>query len=167
MCEVTPAGLRPRRYDEETRVVLGAPRHLVVWLDADRVRLANGSEVPRPEGVQDSASQFVQLTWLFITQPALLRPGVAIDIPLALPRRVQTWTYDVLGSETLATPIGEVEALHLRPRREARAGGDLTAEIWVAPGLQYLPVRILIRQDAETFLDLLVERLPQQAERGR
>ena len=52
------------------------------------------------------------------------------------------------------------------PRREARAG-DYTAEIWVAPSLQYLPVRILVRQDAETFIDLQIERLPEQAERGR
>ena len=165
--EITPAGLRPSRYDEETRVVLRAPRRVVVLLDADRVRLADGSEVARLPGVQDSASQFVQLTWLFTTQPALLRPGVEIEMPLALPRRMQTWTYEVLGAETLATLAGEVPALHVRPRREARPGGDLTAEMWVAPSLQYLPVRILIRQDEQTYLDLLVDRLPEQAAPGR
>ena len=88
-------------------------------------------------------------------------------MPLALPRRVETWTYDVLGDETLATPAGAVPTLHLKPRREPRPGGDLTAEIWVAPSLQYLPVRILIRQDAETYIDLVIERLPQQAAPGR
>jgi hypothetical protein len=92
---------------------------------------------------------------------------VSIEIPLALPRRLQIWTYDVLGSETLATPAGAVPTLRVKPRREPKPGGDLSAEIWVAPSLQYLPVRILIRQDAETFVDLLVERLPQQAEPGR
>ena len=49
------------------------------------------------------------------------------------------------------------------PRREARSGSDLTAEFWAAPSLQYLPVRIVIRQDAETYIDLLIDRLPQQA----
>ena len=39
--------------------------------------------------------------------------------------------------------------------------------MWVAPSLQYLPVRLLIRQDAQTYIDLLIERLPQQAEPGR
>ena len=62
-------------------------------------------------------------------------------------------------------PVGEVAAVRVRPRREPRPGGDLTAEIWVAPTLQNLPVRILIRQDAQTFVDLLLERLPQQAVR--
>lgn len=165
--DITPEGLRPRRYDEETRIVLRDPRRLVIWLDADRVRLPDGSELPRPAGVQDSASQFVHLTWLFTMQPALLQPGVSIEMPLALPRRMQTWTYDVLGAETLATPAGAVQALHVKPRRAPRPGGDLTAEIWVAPSLQYLPVRILIRQDAETYLDLVIERLPQQAAPGR
>ncbi len=165
--EITPEGLRPRRYDEETRVVLRNPRRLVIFLDADRVRLPDGSELPRPAGVQDSASQFVQLTWLFTMQPALLQPGVLIEMPLALPRRMQTWTYEVLGTETLSTPAGEVPTLHVKPRRPPRPGGDLAAEIWVAPSLQYLPVRILIRQDAETYVDLLVERLPQQAAPGR
>jgi hypothetical protein len=39
--------------------------------------------------------------------------------------------------------------------------------MWVAPSLQYLPVRLLIRQDAETYIDLLIERLPEQAAPGR
>ncbi len=165
--EVTPEGLRPSRYDEETRVVLRDTQRRTIWLDPERVRLPNGTEWPRPAGVQDSASQFVQLTWLFTTQPQLLQVGTRIELPLALPRVVEPWVYDVLAAETLDTPAGAVAALHVKPRREARAGGDLTAEFWVAPSLQYLPVRIVIRQDAETYLDLLIERLPEQAERAR
>ncbi len=161
--EITPEGLSPRRYDEVTHVILRDPRSLTIFLDAERVRLPGGQNLPRPPGLQDSASQFVQLTWLFTTRPALLQPGQSIELPLALPRVVEPWTYDVLGVETLATPAGPVDALHVKPRREPRPGVDLTAEIWVAPSLQYLPVRILIRQDAETYIDLLLDRLPEQA----
>jgi len=164
--EVTPEGLQPRRYDEETKVVLRDARRLTVWLDGDRVRLANGTEVPRPAGVQDSASQFVQMTWLFTTRPELLERGRTVEMPLALPRRVEPWVYEVLETETLHTPAGPVQAVHVKPRREGKAN-ELTAEMWVAPSLQYLPVRLLIRQDAQTFIDLLIERLPQQAEPGR
>lgn len=162
---ITAEGLSPRRYDELTQALLHDARQLTIFLDADRVRLPGGREWPRPAGVQDSASQFVQLTWLFTTQPQWLEAGRAIELPLALPRRVETWIYDVLGAEVLDTPAGAVPAVHVKPRREARPGGDLTAEIWVAPSLQYLPVRILIRQDAETYVDLLIEQLPEQAER--
>jgi hypothetical protein len=165
--EITDKGLRPRRYDEETRVLLREPRRLVVQMDAERVRLSNGGDVLRPPGLQDSASQFVQLTWLFTTQPELLQRGRSIDMPLALPRSIEPWTYDVLEAETLATPAGPVPAVHVKPRREAKPGGDLTAEIWVAPSLQYLPVRILIRQDADTWIDMAISRLPDQAAPGR
>ena len=164
---ITAQGLAPQRYDEETKALFRQARRLTVWLDDTRVRLANGTEQPRPAGVQDSASQFVHLTWLFTTQPDLLQAGRTITLPLALPNHLEPWTYDVLGAEALQTPAGEVQTFHVKPRRAPRAGVDLTAELWVAPSLQYLPVRILIRQDADTFLDLLIERLPQQAAPGR
>jgi len=165
--EITPAGLSPRRYDELTKVVLREPRQLSIQLNPDSVRLANGAELPRPAGVQDSASQFVQITWMFTTQPGLLQAGRSLELPLALPRRLANWTYDVIGAEMLATPAGQVETWHVKPRPGAQGGAELSAEIWVAPSLQYLPVRIVIRQDAQNFLDLLIERLPQQAAPGR
>ena len=165
--DITPDGLSPRRYEEETRAVMREPRRSSITLGPDRVRLANGREWPRPEGVQDSASQFVHLTWLFTTHPELLTRGRSIQLPLALPRHVSPWTYDVLETETLYTPAGPVQAVHVKPRRlptaDGRPSGDLTAEVWVAPSLQYLPVRIIVRQDELTYIDMLIERLPQQS----
>lgn len=160
--ELGDDGLVPLRYDEETRVALGSTRRVRMAFMPERITLANGTEVVRPPGVQDTASQFVHLTWLFTTRPERLRRGEAVEFPLALPRRVEPWTYDVLGSETLHTPVGAFEAVHVRPRRASRPGGDLTAEAWFAPTLQHLPVRIVIRQDAETYVDLLLDRWPDQ-----
>ncbi len=162
--EITPEGLRPQRYDEETKVALRSPRHVTVHLDPEQVRLPGGAVLPRPPGVQDSASQFVQLAWMFSLQPGLLATGRKIELPLALPRQLSVWTYDVVGPETLSTPVGALPTVHLRPRREARPGGDLVAELWVAPTLQYLPVRILVRQGPEVWIDMQIERLPQQAD---
>ena len=170
--EITPEGLSPRRYEMEMKVLLREPRRTVIVMDPDRVHLPRlpsqltGQTLPRPPGLQDAVSQFVHMTWLFTMQPDLLTPGRSIELPLALPRRVEPWVYEVVGSETLYTEAGAVEAVHVRPRRTARPG-DYTAEMWVAPSLQYLPVRIVVRQDAETYIDLTLERLPEQAERGR
>jgi len=165
--EITAQGLRPQRYDEETQVIFRAPRRLQMEMGDLTVQLANGRQSERPPGLQDSASQFVQLTWLFTTQPDLLQAGRSIELPLALPRTVEPWIYDVLGTETLRTPAGEVSAVHVKPRREPKPGGDLTPEIWVAPSLQYLPVRILIRQDDKTWIDLNIDRPPEQAAPGK
>jgi hypothetical protein len=161
--ELTPAGLVPQRYDEDSKIGFGERRRLTMFFEPDAVVLPNGQRRERWPGVQDTASQFVQLTYLFTTQPQLLAPGATIDVPLALPRNVDRWVYDVLDSETLYTPFGPLDGVHLKPRRVAQRGGDLTAEIWFAPSLHYLPVRIRIQQDAETFIDLMIKRRPQLA----
>ncbi|MGA0610348.1 DUF3108 domain-containing protein [Caldimonas sp. KR1-144] len=159
---VTEQGLAPERYDEQTEVAFGRTRRAQVRFEAAEVELANGRRLPALPGVQDTASQFVQLVWLLSTQPQRLAAGASIEMPLALPRRQDRWAYDVVGLETLATPFGPLEAWHLKPRREGDAV-TLSIEAWFAPTLQYLPARIVIRQDAETFVDLMIDSLPKQA----
>lgn len=161
--ELTAQGLAPRRYDEETRLAFMAPRRVTVRFEPEAVVLAGGRRLPLPPGVQDSASQFVQMTWLFTQEPARLAPGRVVELPLALPRRLDGWTYDVVEAERLDTPLGPVDAVHVKPRREAQAGEVMTAEAWFAPSLQYLPVRLRIHADAQTFVDLRLARAPLQA----
>ncbi len=156
-------GLTPRRYDEVTQRAFAEPRVVTMRFDDDEIVLGNGQRHATLPGVQDTASQFVQLIWLFTTQPQRLRPGNTIEVPLALPRKVDRWVYDVLEEETLHAPFGAVNAVRLKPRRVSRPGGDLTVETWFAPTLQYLPVRIRIHQDPDTFVELMIERPPLQA----
>jgi len=160
--ELGDRGLTPRRFEGEQRVAFKS-RRWAMSFEPDRVRLPEGREGPALPGVQDEASLFVQLTWLFTTQPQMLQPGRSIEVPLALPRRVEVWQYDVVGQETLRLPFGEVNTMHVKPRRLARPSTDLTTQMWFAPGLQYLPVRILVEQGADSFIDLQLERAPQQA----
>jgi hypothetical protein len=161
--ELTEQGLKPTRYEEETRVPLAATRRKSIAFETDRIVLQGPKSVPNLAGVQDTASQFVQLTWLFTTQPQQLRAGGAVVVPLALPHRVDRWTYDVMGEETLDTPAGRIPTFWIKPRRENWKPGELAIEAWFAPSLQYLPVRIMIRQDAQTYADLMLQRLPQQS----
>jgi Protein of unknown function (DUF3108) len=156
-------GLSPRRYDEETEVPFKETRRATVRFEPGQILLANGKTSEPTEGVQDAASQFVQLTWLFLTRPDRLQVGRTVDFPLALPRRVGRWTYDVAAQELLQLPFGEIQAFRLAPRRDNAKPNELSVEMWIAPTLQYLPVRIQIRQDAETFLDLQLESRPLQA----
>lgn len=113
--------------------------------------------------IQDSASQFVQLSYLFTVNPALLTPGQTVGFPLALPRRVEPWVYEVVGTQTQHTPFGALETYHVRPRPGTPRGQDLLAEAWFAPQLAYLPVRIRIEQDAEVYIDLVLDRRPELA----
>jgi hypothetical protein len=162
--EITEAGLAPRRYDEDTKVMFRERRRLTLLFEPDAIVMPNGQRRPRWSGVQDTASQFVQLSWLFTTKPELLRTGNTVDFALALPRSVDRWVYDVIGAEPVATHFGAVDAFHLKPRRVSRPGGDLVAEVWFAPTLRYLPARIRIEQDAQTFIDLVLSRKPELAQ---
>lgn len=160
--ELGENGLHPLRYDEDTKVLFRERRRVSVLFQRAQVVLANGTRVPADPGVQDSASQFVQLTWMFLTQREQLALGRVIAMPLALPRRLHRWGYEVIGDETLETTMGPVQTWHLKPQQEA-GGGDLTAEVWIAPQLQYLPVRLLIHQDPQNYVDLMLKAAPQQA----
>jgi len=161
---ITPSGLVPERYDEDTHVVFRDRRRNSVVFDSDAVILANGERRDQVAGVQDTASQFIQLTYLFSIRPELLKVGAAVGFPLALPRALDTYVYDVVEMETVNSPFGPLRAFHLKPRpRPNRRPGSLSAEFWIAPELRYLPVRIRIEQDAANFVDLVISRKPEIA----
>jgi hypothetical protein len=159
--DITSQGLSPRRYDQETKVMLRSPNHQSMSFEPGVVVLANGDRRLSVPGVQDTASQFVQLTYVFSTRPDLLKVGGMVDIPLALPHKVDIWTYDVVGEEVLYAPWGPLPTVHLKPQKKNLNPNSLSAEIWFAPQLRYLPVRILIRQDESTYVDMMVEKPPE------
>lgn len=147
-------GLEPERYADDVQALLGSPRRLVLPLAELRVATP---------GLQDSASQLVQLLWLLNTQPQRLQVGTGIELPLAQPTRVVSWRYEVVEQQVLQTPLGALEAWLLRPFPGQARPGELVVELWMAPRLQYLPVRMTIRHGAVTCADLLLERAPRQA----
>jgi hypothetical protein len=163
--DLTADGLTPNRYDEDTQAVFRNRRQVSVLFEPDAIVLANGDRRERWRGTQDSASQFVQLTYLFTTRPELLRVGRSVEVPLALPRNVDRWIYDVIDEVVIDTPFGPLPTFHLKPRRVRKMTSELSAEIWFAPQLRYLPVRIRIEQDPSTFVDLVIARKPEMASR--
>lgn len=164
---LTSRGIAPRRYDEDTRVLFSSRRRVSLLFTpraegGTEVQLADGSMRLGADGMQDAASQFVHLTWLFLTGREPLQAGRIVEMPLALPRKLYAWRYQVVGEETLDTPIGRLDTWHLRPLLEAgdKLGRDLKAEVWLAPTLQFLPVRLRIAQDENTFVDLMLDAAP-------
>jgi len=156
--EVTPQGLKPQAYEE---LRSSGPR--TARLGEDTIVLSDGRRVPRPPGVQDTASQFVELSHRFATGQDPLEVGRSVSLWMARPGGVDLWTYDIVGRDMLKTPgFGDVEAFHLIPRPIADSRGNITAEIWFAPSLQYLPVRIRVNMGEETYVDLMVEKIEQR-----
>lgn len=156
--ELGPEGLLPRVYEEERR-----GKRRTVRVEGDTVRYEGGRSTARPAGVQDTASQFIELGHRFAQGTAPLQVGHAVQLWLARPGGVDLWTYDVVALEPLALDkLGTVAAYHLKPRPITNARGNVTAEIWFAPALQYLPVRIRISTGEADFLDLAVQAIEQR-----
>lgn len=156
--EVVGQGLSPRLFEE-----LRQTRARSVRLEADAVVLGDGRRLPRPAAVQDTASQFVELSHRFSTGKEKLEVGRSTEVWLARPGGVDLWTYDIVEREILQTrDLGAIEAFHLKPRAVANPRGNINAEMWFAPSLQYLPVRIRINMGADTFVDLMVDKIEQR-----
>lgn len=154
--QVREQELLPSAY-EETRI--GKRRSVLM---EDKIVLADGRQLPRPDGVQDTASQFVQLGHRFASGQSPLAVGASVSFWMARPGGVDQWTYDIVAKEILQTPqLGPVEAFHLKPRPLTDPRGNITAEMWFAPTLQYLPVRIVVNA-GDARLDLLVDKIEQR-----
>jgi hypothetical protein len=156
--DVTPQGLAPRVYEELRR-----SGQRITRLGDNSITLNDGRTVPRPDGVQDTASQFVELSHRFATGQDALEVGRSVSLWMARPGGLDLWTYDIVEREMLQTPaFGPVEAYRLKPRPITNPRGNITAEIWFAPSLQYLPVRIRVHMGEATFVDLLVDKIEQR-----
>ncbi|MGZ5847039.1 MAG: DUF3108 domain-containing protein [Ramlibacter sp.] len=155
--EVDAVTLQPAVYEEMRN---GKPRGLRIG--EREVQLANATRVARPDGLQDTASQFVELSHRFATGRERLEVGRAVTLWMARPGAVDLWTYDITEREVLRTGLGPVEAFHLKPRMIANPHGNILAEMWFAPTLQYLPVRVRVSMGDEAQVDLLVDAIDQR-----
>ena len=156
---VIDSGLQPKSYEEQ---LPGTQRRLT--FDGAQIRFQNGSVSAQPNAVQDAASQFVELTRRFATGRDSLKPGSVVGLWLARPGGMDYWTYDVMEPETLQSPeLGAIQALRLKPRPLANPRGPIIAEMWFAPSLQYLPVRVRITMSDNNFVDLMVDKIEQSA----
>jgi hypothetical protein len=173
---ITPDGLRPQRYEQATRQIIGRDRLVQMRFPDERsVQLQDGRLAATRADVQDTASQFIQMVYLFSVRPALREKGGRVEFDLALPHRVRRWAYEVGDTLPTTTPLGELQTFHVRPvpardsvaetpGEVARSGGSiLSTQVWYAPTLQMLPVRIRIEQDAETWVDLRLSEPPKQS----
>jgi hypothetical protein len=76
-----------------------------------------------------------------------------IDYRIADGGRLKTYTIKVLGTETVTTPLGQIEAIKLTRQREKP--GDRETTLWCAPALNYLPVKLEHVEDDTVFSAVL------------
>ncbi len=142
------SGLQPAEFTDRAR----KQRRLVFDHEAHLIRL-DGSDTTAPlaQGVQDRLSLFLQLSSVLAGLPHPPAQNKEWTLPVAGSPAVDSWTFRYLQTETQPLPAGRFDTWHLQrlPRRE----GDQQVDLWFAPALHHLPVRIRIQQDNGDVVD--------------
>ena len=146
--ELGAQGLLPLRYSEKQRSEVAA------HFERDKGRIsfsANTPAVPLLTGAQDFLSVMLQLASVIGGEPARYPVATAITVQVAGPRDAEVWLFTVEREETLRLPGGEQGTLKLvrHPRRQF----DQEVAIWLAPAMNWLPVRLRITEHNGDYLD--------------
>ena len=95
----------------------------------------------------------LQLAAMIAGEPARYPAGTTIAIQTASTRDAEPWVFTVEGPEQLQLPGGAVAGLKLTrlPRREF----DQKVELWLAPAMDYVPVRVRLTNPNGDSVDQL------------
>ena len=152
---VVASGLEPERFSDKSRSERAA------HFDRKDQRIRFSNNAPDAEllpGAQDRLSVFMQLAGLLNARPEAYPVGKIMALPVAGVSGSEVWRFQMQGLASLDLPAGSLIARHLvREPLEAR---DTRVEIWLAPSLGHLPVRIRLTQDSGDVVDQRLRSLP-------
>ncbi|MBN3724950.1 DUF3108 domain-containing protein, partial [Burkholderia sp. Ac-20379] len=146
-------GVAPDRYTEQRgrrpadiAIFNRQTRQIVFTRTPDSLKLADGT--------QDRFSLLMQLSGLVHGAPNVYQPGVAREFFVIDNNSGETWPIVTIGDETIRTATSSLETRHFR-RLPRRAGDTRRIDIWLAPSLDWLPVRLVQTEPNGTEIELL------------
>jgi hypothetical protein len=148
-------GLAPERYTEQR----GHHGSDVTTFDRAakpaQIRFTRTPQVlPLPAGAQDRFSMVMQLASLVRADPGRYTPGVTRQFYVVDNDSGESWPVETIGKETVHTRSGDVPALHFM-RLPRHTGDRRRIDVWLAPSLGWLPVRLLQTEPNGTQIELL------------
>lgn len=130
---------------------------------SNTIRFSTSEEThPLTGGEQDRSSAIWQLISIARAAPARFKPGSTWSFVVAGSRHADPWTFKVVKRDKLATPLGEMNALHIvrMPREGAK---DQQLDIWLAPSLEWYPVRLRFSDDNGDFIEQTLQKIGTKA----
>jgi hypothetical protein len=138
---LTAEGLAPLRFSDKRT------SEEATHFERDKGKVSfssNRPDAPLLAGAQDRLSVLLQLAAMVAGKPAKFPSGTAITVQTAGTREAEPWVFVVEGEEQLQLPGGHMSALKLT--RSPRKEFDTKVELWLAPGMDYVPVRLRLTQ---------------------
>lgn len=145
---VTADGLAPTRFSDKAR------SEAATHFERDKATLTFSSNRPAAvllAGAQDRLSVLLQLAAMVAGEPLKYPSATTISVQTAGSRDADIWLFTVDGEEQLVLPGGTIDTLKLtrNPVREF----DQKIELWLAPGMDYVPARLRLTQASGDWLD--------------
>jgi len=119
---------------------------------------ASTNNYPVKGGEQDRGSVFWQLAGLARGNPEKLQAGLSFDLIIAGSRTADPWRVTVHGKGPVALGQGRTDAWHMSLVRPD-GGTDYQLEVWIAPGQDWYPVKIMYVDRKGTSLGLTLSKL--------
>lgn len=151
------SGLAPASFEEKR---MRRPAQSTVFDQAAKtVRFGeNGETLPLKGGEQDRNTVLWQLISVARAAPAKARPGSQWRFTVAGRRDLDVWTFRAVGQEKVATGAGEFAALHV-VRVPEPGSKDQQLDIWLAPSLEWYPVRLRYSEDDGDFIEQTLQQV--------
>lgn len=119
---------------------------------------ASTKSYPRTGGEQDRASIIWQLAGIGRGDTEKFVAGASIDLFVAGTRDAETWHILVLGQEDIVVDGTTISAWHVA-RAPRRGSYDQKLDIWLAPQLNWYPVRLRYTEANGDYLDMSLSNL--------
>lgn len=109
-------------------------------------------------GEQDRLSVLWQLLSVARAAPARFKPGSAWTFFVLGQRDGEAWTFKVQEAQRIRTPLGEYDVLHV-VRLPPENSGSQKIDIWLAPSLEWFPVKLRISEENGDTIEQSIESL--------
>lgn len=107
---------------------------------------------PIKGGEQDRTSAVWQLISIARAAPAKFKAGSEWSFFVAGQRSGEPWTFKVVNKEKTRTGTGELDTVHVL-REQPPGSKEQQLDIWLAPSLEWYPVRLRFSEADGDFID--------------
>ncbi len=153
-------GLAPLQFSEkrfrkpENSVVFDRSQNQIRFSLSEQTYLLQGGE-------QDRTSAIFQLVAIARGNPDRFTENSRWAFFVAGRRDGEPWIFNVGKQETLRTPMGNVDAIHVSKEAPPDAP-DRKVDVWLAPSLQWYPVRIRFSDSGTEYIEQTLQSITAQ-----
>lgn len=155
--DIDAFGIAPELYTEKkrnraaTNTHFNRERHSISFSASDL-------SYPRVGGEQDRASVIWQLAAIGRGDASQFGAGKVIDMFVAGVRDGELWRMQIAGQEEIRLSTGQINTWHV-VRQPQPGSYQQRLDIWLAPGMEWYPVRLRFTETNGDYLELTMDDL--------